>query len=531
MELQGLPDVDIGKWIQVVRGISLPMIPDLKRIKENSAGLPILLEEWIRTSADCKDHETINREELCNQITKLKDGLSSDMEKSLYRLSILQQPFSDDEILASYLEISDLFSLHPFIEKLIENRIFYPLVKNNSKNYTDSWFKNDLIKRCFEDDLGNSLNRQYHDLAAKFFIELQKNNMERTTGLEEKDEQYHDNSDHDDNGNLQTQDGYKIAISAAYHLHMSKRSLESLKESYRRNNEIGRYASSIGDLDLAERCYKRAIDDSEHIEGFEDKKMNLILDLTNYVFVVWGRYEDAGDNYQLLLKYYSDVKNDQGRANVLSSIAKMHYMKRDYVKALKVLDDQMQIEQQSGNEYSIAAVNHMRATIYEDREEYDEALKIYKENLSIWKQASNQPGGSTTNIQLYLYSSLYNIANILRIRGEYDEALSHLKESLSIAKQASNQLGVSETLHGMASVYYYTGDYDKALEAYKERLSIEKQLGNQSGMTFTLWNMGKVLLKQKKDDEAINCTSEAHRILQDLNLPDAKISSARFRKY
>ena len=47
------------------------------------------------------------------------------MEKNLYRLCILQQPFTDDETLVAYLEIENSFKIHSFIEKLIENRVFY----------------------------------------------------------------------------------------------------------------------------------------------------------------------------------------------------------------------------------------------------------------------------------------------------------------------------------------------------------------------------------------------------------------------
>jgi hypothetical protein len=54
ISIGGLSAEDIGKWIKQVRGISLPLIPDLQRIRENSAGFPLLLEQWIRSSKDLK---------------------------------------------------------------------------------------------------------------------------------------------------------------------------------------------------------------------------------------------------------------------------------------------------------------------------------------------------------------------------------------------------------------------------------------------------------------------------------------------
>jgi hypothetical protein len=63
---------------------------------------------------------------------------------------------------------------------------------------------------------------------------------------------------------------YQISIGCAYHLHNAAE--RRYEESYLENEKLARYASNIGDLDLAERCYKRAIDDSEQLVGHIDYK-------------------------------------------------------------------------------------------------------------------------------------------------------------------------------------------------------------------------------------------------------------------
>jgi hypothetical protein len=91
MEVEGLSAEDIGEWIKIVRGISLPTVPHLQRIRENSAGLPILLEEWINSSKDL-NYQEIRRGQLCSEITMLKKGLNDEEKIKLYRLSILLEP-------------------------------------------------------------------------------------------------------------------------------------------------------------------------------------------------------------------------------------------------------------------------------------------------------------------------------------------------------------------------------------------------------------------------------------------------------
>ena len=58
LSIEGLSAEDIGKWIKHIRDISLPLTPDLQRIWKNSAGLPLLLDGWIKSSNDLKDYDT-----------------------------------------------------------------------------------------------------------------------------------------------------------------------------------------------------------------------------------------------------------------------------------------------------------------------------------------------------------------------------------------------------------------------------------------------------------------------------------------
>jgi hypothetical protein len=42
-----------------------------------SAGFPVLLDEWIKSSNDLKDYDKIKRDKLCTLIIGLEDGLDA----------------------------------------------------------------------------------------------------------------------------------------------------------------------------------------------------------------------------------------------------------------------------------------------------------------------------------------------------------------------------------------------------------------------------------------------------------------------
>ena len=105
------------------------------------------------------------------------------------------------------LKLETSFHCTHFIQKLTENRIFYQWNKKKNNNYSDSWFKHELIQRCLEDSLSVAINSEYHDKAAKFFVNLQKN-LERKI---DRSRTIFDNIAVNKNGNLKTHNEYEIS--------------------------------------------------------------------------------------------------------------------------------------------------------------------------------------------------------------------------------------------------------------------------------------------------------------------------------
>ena len=81
---------------------------------------------------------------------------------------------------------------------------------------------------------------------------------------------------------------YNLRIRYAYHLY--KAGIHD--KSYQNNKSLAEFACQIGDLDLAERCFLRAIDDADAM-GHSTDKLKSVFQLATKVHIVWGRYEEA----------------------------------------------------------------------------------------------------------------------------------------------------------------------------------------------------------------------------------------------
>ena len=147
------------------------------------------------------------------------------------------------------------------------------------------------------------------------------------------------------------------------------------EKSFTYNKGLADYASKIGDLDIAERCYKRAIADAEYLGKVKDN-MDCLYYMTANIYDVWARYEEAVSNYQSLLKYYDSANDSSMRAAVLNNMAIIHGKKGEYEEALKLYNESLEISRQFGHSQIIANTLNNIALIHDNKGEYEEALKL-----------------------------------------------------------------------------------------------------------------------------------------------------------
>ena len=92
---------------------------------------------------------------------------------------------------------------------------------------------------------------------------------------------------------------------------------------------------NLGDLDIAERCYKRAIAEAEYLGHIKDS-MDCLFYMTKNVYNIWARYEESLSNYQSLLEYYDSANDSCKRSASLNNIALIHSKKGEYDQALSL---------------------------------------------------------------------------------------------------------------------------------------------------------------------------------------------------
>ena len=452
LHLKGLTPEEIGEWISETRQIGLPLTPDLKRIREKSGGLPLILEKWIEKS-DKLHYDEIEEGNYCQQITKIQRILSDEDKIRIRKMSILQYT-TDQNFLTHYLGLNKE-TLPLFLERVVSIGIF---------DQNKQWFKHELIQKCFEMILNEDLKTDYFRLAS---------NLVKRFYFTEQIESYDD-------------ERYKLDLYYSYYLHNSK----NYKESFSENKKTAHNAIVLADLDHAERCYRRALYATTKENNIpKDQIIKCLEDLTLNVLDVWGRYDEALTNYSKIIDHYSDNNDKKGLAFALNYIGTIHDRKGQYDLALQKYQESLEIKRKLGDEKGIGITLNNIGLIHFKNRYYNEALQNYQESLEIRRKLGDQEG---------IAMNLFNIGSVNDETGNYNEALQNYQTSWKIASNLGLQVGIAHLLNNIGLIHFKRGEYDLALQNYQESLEIRRKLGDQANAALTLYNIG--LLHDKKGE-------------------------------
>src|SRR5215204_2552389 len=242
-------------------------------------------------------------------------------------------------------------------------------------------------------------------------------------------------------------DNLEVAIATGYHLHRAGRH----SESYEHNSALAEFAQNIGNLDLAERCYRRALKDAEKL-NLSDHKIVSMVNLSHNVLIIWGRLDEALKNYETILAANKD-ENNLLRI-VYYDLSQIYYIRGNYGRALDLLNKSLTIVRSIGDIKGTSRVLEALSNVYYTKGDYGRALDLLNENLSIARSIGDLEG---------IAGALLNIANIFAIQFEVETALRLANESHSIYQQLNKQRGIEKTIYLKARLLNFLRNNKEAL--------------------------------------------------------------------
>ncbi|UJS19451.1 MAG: tetratricopeptide repeat protein [Candidatus Brocadia sp.] len=229
-----------------------------------------------------------------------------------------------------------------------------------------------------------------------------------------------------------------------------------------------------------------------------------------------NQHNEAERYYQEVIKRFGSELDDPTRAATLNNLGVLQKDKNEFDDALKSYKEALEIRKklalanpQTYLPYVATTLNNL-GNLQSDKNEFDDALKSYKEALEIYRKLA------LANPQTYLpdvATTLNNLGNLQSDKNEFDDALKSYKEALEIRKKlalANPQTYlpyVATTLNNLGNLQSDKNEFDDALKSYKEALEIYRKLALANPQTYlpdvamTLINLSILYQKSRPDKE------------------------------
>jgi len=231
-------------------------------------------------------------------------------------------------------------------------------------------------------------------------------------------------------------------------------------------------------------------------------------------------YGETGAAYELLEEAVApapDPEQDPEGARVQSSLrfelARLCATRGDLDRALALLEESLQLDEQLGDEHGKATSLHEMAQVYLTRGDLDRALALYQESLVLLEQLGDKQGKA---------ASLHNMAWVYRTRGDLDRALALYQEGLQLKEQLGDKQGKAASLSEIANVHMAHQDWDAAQASITESLHLAVELGQREATAFNLVKLGQVAEARGDRSTALSHYRKGLAIFEQLGMPEAQ---------
>ena len=221
--------------------------------------------------------------------------------------------------------------------------------------------------------------------------------------------------------------------------------------------------------------------------------MKQLITLTAILFFVFTGFSQTKEQDSLTVQL-AFMQQDTAKVKTLIQLIKSYYNTSDYDKALSYLQQTEDLADDLKFERGTAEIRYYKALIYNQREDYFNAVDNYNRSLSIYRKLNDSLGMAKVN----------NSLGLIEIRrGNYAKGLQHALAAISIFEKNNLREELSIAYSSLAEAYLNTDQLDESLEYNLKALDEFTVLANATGIKITNKNIAELYSLQKEHRKAI----------------------------
>ncbi|MBT8323782.1 MAG: tetratricopeptide repeat-containing sensor histidine kinase [Winogradskyella sp.] len=185
---------------------------------------------------------------------------------------------------------------------------------------------------------------------------------------------------------------------------------------------------------------------------------------------------------------------DSAKVDTSLRLIKELYDIKDYKKALVFVDQTSQLAKRIDYISGLAESSYYRALIYNERDDYFNAIDSYEKSRSYYRTIADSVG----------IAKVSNKIGLLEIkRGNYASGLTNSLFAIKIFEEKGLTEELSLAYNNLGEAYFKTNQIDKALEFNTKALSVREILRDSTGIKQSMKNIALLYSKRKEHRKAI----------------------------
>jgi tetratricopeptide (TPR) repeat protein len=260
----------------------------------------------------------------------------------------------------------------------------------------------------------------------------------------------------------------------------------------------------ISSLNKSLKCWNKL----KKIE-YDKRKKSAIIGNIGIIFMTKGKINKALKYLEEALEIDRKIGNREGEANQLGNIGLTYKDKGEMDEALKCFEQSLEIDREIGNREGEASNLGNIGTIYKNKGDLDKALKYHNKALEIDREIGYREGEA---------SNLGNIGLICIARGDLEKGLEYHRKSLRIFRKIGYRLGEADQLRNIGIIYDKEGNSEEALRYFKEALEISRTIDYKKGEAGLLGDIGITLKLYGKYTAALKNLNKSLEIFEKIGM-------------
>ena len=206
-----------------------------------------------------------------------------------------------------------------------------------------------------------------------------------------------------------------------------------------------------------------------------------------------GQLEKANADLTQASTLLDSLNNPASRSRVLDSLAITSYYAGDYVRAMDLAQESLQISENENNLDGMTFSLNFLGSCAKVKGDYEQCRNYFQRAFETYQTMKDEIGAAMV---------LNNLGNLLQVQGNYQEAQGYYIQSSEIFKTQDHIHGAATTLGNAGKLAGRQGDYKLAEKLLSESLVLKRKINDQRGEAVALAGLGDVGLLVEDYSEA-----------------------------